>query len=139
MPLNSNAVSVLSAALVGVAAGYIGGPVYILIPWAIMGLALGALSGTRGAALLLGGVFGFAASYVFVIHGYAGAQPLVTRLAPFLIFGLIGAVPDPGHCGLRGPPARGRPVAIAVVTTRGPLARLRCAPPRALGEVFAHV
>jgi hypothetical protein len=95
MPLKINALSVLVAALVGVAAGYIGGPVYILIPWAIIGLALGALSAARGAALLLGGIFGFAASYTFVIHGYAGIQPLVTLLAPFVIFGLIGAV-----CGL---------------------------------------
>jgi hypothetical protein len=95
MQLKVSAVSVLIAALVGVVAGYIGGPVYILIPWAIIGLVIGALCGARGAALLTGGVFGFAAAYTFVIHGYAGTQPLITRLAPFVIFGLIGAV-----CGL---------------------------------------
>jgi hypothetical protein len=95
MQLKVNALSVIIALLVGVVAGYIGGPVYILIPWAIIGLVIGALSVARGAALLNAGVFGFAASYVFVIHGYAGKQPLITRLAPFVIFGLIGAV-----CGL---------------------------------------
>jgi hypothetical protein len=95
MQLKVNALSVIIAALVGVVAGYIGGPVYILIPWAIIGLVIGALCGARGAALLNGGVFGFAAAYMFMIHGYAGKQPLLTRLAPFVIFGLIGAV-----CGL---------------------------------------
>ncbi len=66
-----------------------------LIPWGLAGLFLGYLSKDRKAAILNGALYGFSLSYTFMIAGYTGHQPLVTRLVPFMIFGLFGAV-----CGL---------------------------------------
>jgi hypothetical protein len=63
-----------------------------LVPWALAGLAVGAVSGSRRDALVRGGVYGFALAYVFMIAGYDGAEPLRTRLLPFLALGVVGSV-----------------------------------------------
>lgn len=95
MKLEINAFSIIQSILIGVLFGYIGGPVFVLLPWAIIGLLLGIFSKTRQSALVNGAAYGFAVAYVFMLAGYQGMAPLVTKLAPFIILGLIGA-----GCGL---------------------------------------
>jgi hypothetical protein len=81
--------------IVGLALGLIGGPVQILGAWAIAGLLIGAMSNGFKPAALNGAAFGFVLSYVFMIHGYNGTDPIATRLLPFVLLGLFGAI-----CGL---------------------------------------
>lgn len=91
----------LVAVLAGAALGVIGarylfvGSWLSLIPWGIAGLALGLWCTTLRQAISVGAAFGFAVAFVFMIAGYAGAAPVVTRLLPFAALGAVGAV-----CGL---------------------------------------
>ncbi len=62
-----------------------------LVPWAAAGICVGALSDTRRHAAARGVVYGFALAYVFMVAGYDGTAALHTRLAPFLLFGAVGA------------------------------------------------
>jgi hypothetical protein len=66
-----------------------------LVPWTLAGLALGLCCRTAARACLAGSVYGFTLAYVFMVTGYDGASPLHTRLIPFVVFGLVGAV-----CGM---------------------------------------
>ena len=65
-----------------------------LIPWGIVGLLLGYWSG-KPEWLVNGCCYGFAEVFVFMIAGYAGSAPLISRLPFFAILGLFGA-----FCGL---------------------------------------
>lgn len=62
-----------------------------LIPWGIIGLALGAWNSRRGS-MLNGAVYGFCLAFVFMLAGYAGAAPWFTRIPFFAVLGLVGAV-----------------------------------------------
>jgi hypothetical protein len=65
-----------------------------LVPWGIVGLAIGLWSKKR-EAMLDGCCYGFALAFVFMIAGYAGSAALVSRLPFFAILGIFG-----GICGL---------------------------------------
>ena len=86
------------ATLVGVVLGVIGARVLFvgsglsLIPWSIVGMALGAWCSSLGETLSVGAVFGFVLAFVFMVAGYAGAAPLLTRVLPFAALGVVGAV-----------------------------------------------
>jgi hypothetical protein len=67
-----------------------------LIPWALVGLALGYWSWKR-VALINGAVYGFVLSFVFMAAGYSGNASLVSRFPFFAVLGLFGAVCG---CGL---------------------------------------
>ena len=82
----------LIAFLVGGVIGYLGGSAKVLIVWSVVGLALGWLSASYKAAAACGAIYGFALSYVFMLAGYDGTAPISTKLLPFVLFGLIGAV-----------------------------------------------
>lgn len=92
MTLRINFLYVILAAIVGCALGYVGGPPVVLVPWAIVGLLLGTGSKSKKAAAVNGAVYGFALAYVFMVAGYNGAEPLTTKLLPFILFGIVGAV-----------------------------------------------
>ncbi len=89
------------AAAVGAALGYLGARILLvgsglsLVPWALVGLGLGAASHSRRQAALLGGVYGFSLAYAFMVSGYDGSASLRSRLLPFLVLGALGAL-----CGL---------------------------------------
>ncbi len=87
--------SSIVAALIGGCVGFLGGPALVLVPWAIIGLLIGALNATIRSTTITGATFGFFLAYVFMLAGYNGNAPLVTKLIPFTMLGLIGAV-----CGL---------------------------------------
>jgi hypothetical protein len=63
-----------------------------LVPWAAAGLLLGAFSDGRGRAAAAGATYGFVLAYVFMLAGYDGSAALHTRLMPFVVFGVVGAV-----------------------------------------------
>ena len=84
--------SILVVLAVGAAVGSFGGPVFVLIPWALIGLAIGFLCISAKVAAINGALYGFALAYAFMIAGYQGAAPLATRLLPFAVLGLVGAV-----------------------------------------------
>ena len=65
-----------------------------LIPWGIVGLALGAWN-SRGASMWNGALYGFSLAFVFMIAGYTGAESLLSRIPFFALLGAFGAV-----CGL---------------------------------------
>ena len=93
-------VKYLVAIAVGVGLGLLGarylfvGSGLSLIPWTIIGLALGAWC-TRREATGVGAVYGFSLAFVFMTAGYTGSESLVGRMPTFALFGLFGAV-----CGL---------------------------------------
>ncbi len=89
-------VSILAGSLLG----FIGSRVLFvgswlsLIPWGIVGLAIGYWSQKRDA-MITGSCYGFALVFLFMIAGYAGSASLVSRLPFFAILGIFG-----GFCGL---------------------------------------
>lgn len=95
MNLKVNAFSAFISVLIGSIVGYFGGPVFVLVIWAAIGLTIGAYSVSRRASILNGALFGFAVSYSFMISGYAGKDTLASRLIPFMVLGIFGAL-----CGL---------------------------------------
>jgi hypothetical protein len=62
-----------------------------LLPWSVAALAAGWWSRSRPRAAAAGVVFGFALAAVFMVTGYSGAEPLVTRLPAVTLLGLVGA------------------------------------------------
>lgn len=84
--------SVIVSLLIGGFIGYIDGPALMLILWAIVGLIIGAFCVSRKAATLNGAVYGFVLAYTFMVSAYNGTAPVSTKLLPFVIFGIVGAV-----------------------------------------------
>lgn len=95
MKFGKDSIVFLFAIVVGIILGYVGGPVFILIPWGIACVVIGVFSSGKKWAIINGTAFGFAVSYVFMLVGYSGQAPISTRLLPFVVLGLIGAA-----CGL---------------------------------------
>jgi hypothetical protein len=89
---------VLAAALVGALLGFLGARVLwvgsglSLVPWAVVGAAIGAWGRSKRQAAVRGAAYGFALAYVFMLAGYDGEAAIHTRLAPFLLFALFGAL-----------------------------------------------
>jgi hypothetical protein len=79
------------AILGGLLLGAIGGPVWVLPIWAAVAAACGLAARSRRAAITAGLTFGFVVSFVFLVRGYAGVEPLVSRLPFFAALGLFGA------------------------------------------------
>jgi hypothetical protein len=89
----------ITGMVLGVALGFAGAKMlnlqwFTLIPWGIAGIALG-LGATRVKAIAAGAVYGFVLCFVFMLVGYSGAAPAITRLPFFAAIGLFGAV-----CGI---------------------------------------
>lgn len=66
---------------------------WIVAPWGA--IAVGLAYDSENYKILSSGVFGFAASFFFMLHGYNGTNSLITRVPPFLLIGLFG-----GGCGM---------------------------------------
>jgi uncharacterized membrane protein YuzA (DUF378 family) len=62
-----------------------------LIPWSIAGLAVGYRSADEHWSLA-GGLYGFGLLFVFMVAGYSGTAPILSRLPFFGIIGLAGVV-----------------------------------------------
>jgi hypothetical protein len=93
---------VLAGLLLGALLGVLGARVVFvdsglsLLPWALGGLAVGAAAaGDRWRTRAAGAAYGFALAYLFMLASYDGPDATATRLVPFLVFGVFGAV-----CGM---------------------------------------
>jgi hypothetical protein len=62
-----------------------------LIPWAVAGLAVGAIGRDRREAVIAGAVYGFALGFTFMIFGYNGTDPVAAKLPFFAILGVVSA------------------------------------------------
>lgn len=93
------ALRALSAALLGVALAAIAEYLFFVghaawlntIVWAVIAIALGALSKRWSTAIWVDAIVGFAIVFSYSVMGYQGAAPLVSALAPFAVIGLVGA------------------------------------------------
>ena len=87
---------VIVAAILGIIVGATG-PYYLflgsysLVPWGLVGLALGFWCNKR-ESLYAGAIYGFCLSFSFMVAGYNGAASLVSRFPFFALLGLFGAV-----------------------------------------------
>jgi hypothetical protein len=86
-------VSVIAGSLLGIIGSryLFVGSALSLVPWAIVGLALGYWSDKR-ASMVNGAVYGFALAFVFMMAGYNGSASLLSRLPFFAALGLFGAI-----------------------------------------------
>jgi hypothetical protein len=88
----------LVAALVGIVLGITGsrylfvGSALSLIPWGIAGLLFGLWCPNYREAIAIGALYGFVLAFSFMVSGYQGSAPVLTRLPFFAILGLVGAV-----------------------------------------------
>ena len=91
----------ITAMIVGALLGLIGarylfvGSALSLILWGIAGFLIGYWSDTRRQSILNGGLYGFVLSFVFLLSGYTGSEPVNSRFPFFALLGLFGAI-----CGL---------------------------------------
>lgn len=65
--------------------------VLTLAPWAAAGLLIGYFVGGSRPALVAGGLFGFVASFLYLLLGYNGSRPIFSILPFFLLSSLFGA------------------------------------------------
>ena len=92
-------VKIIIAAILGVILGATG-PYYAslgwysIIPWGLVGLAIGFWCSKR-QSLYAGALYGFCLNFSFMIAGYTGTASLLSRLPFFILIGLFGAV-----CGI---------------------------------------
>ena len=87
---------ILAAIILGIALGFVAAHMLVmqwftLVPWGIAGILLG-IGAPRWKALVTGGVYGFVLCFVFLLAGYTGTQPVITRLPFFAVIGLFGAL-----------------------------------------------
>src|SRR5712691_10857339 len=67
---------------------------YSIIPWGLVGLAIGYWCSKR-QSLYAGALYGFCLNFSFMIAGYTRTASLLSRLPFFVLIGLFGAV-----CGI---------------------------------------
>ncbi|HEY3341405.1 MAG TPA: hypothetical protein VGK81_05280 [Anaerolineae bacterium] len=89
------------SAFIGVVLGVVGarylfvGSFLSLIPWGLAGLLIGYWAGRPRVALANGGLYGFAVAFIFMLAGYQGEAPIISRIPFFALLGLVGAI-----CGI---------------------------------------
>src|SRR5258706_10956689 len=92
-------VKIIIAAILGVILGATG-PYYAsigwysIIPWGLVGLAIGVWGGKR-ESLYARALYGFCLNFSFIIAGYTGTPSLLSRMPFFILIGLFRAV-----CGI---------------------------------------
>jgi len=87
---------ILAAGILGVLVGisgqyYLSLGVYSLIPWGLIGLAIGAWC-TQRQGLSAGALYGFCLCFAFMVAGYSGSASLLSRIPFFLLIAAFGAV-----------------------------------------------
>lgn len=86
-------VALVGAVLGGIVSKYLFVGSYLnLVLWGIVGIAIGGGSESRKAAMRDGGVYGFVLSFVFMLVGYQGKAPVLSRIPFFTALGLVGMI-----------------------------------------------
>jgi hypothetical protein len=62
-----------------------------LIPWAVAGLVIGAITRDRREAVLAGATYGFVLGFSFMVFGYDGTDPVVAKVPFFALLGIVSA------------------------------------------------
>ncbi len=62
-----------------------------LVPWGLVAVLVGVLAHSRRAALAGAAAYGCALAFTFMVAGYDGGAPVLSRLPFFAILGLVGA------------------------------------------------
>jgi hypothetical protein len=94
-------IKLIVAVLVGIVFGILSsryllvGSALSLIPWGIVGLLLGIWCLTYKNAIVTGALYGFVVAFTFMVAGYGGSDPLLSKSPFFIILGVVGAV-----CGI---------------------------------------
>lgn len=55
-------------------------------------MLLGLFAASRGVAVCGGAIYGFALAFAFMLTGYDGSAPVLSRLPSFAILGVVGAL-----------------------------------------------
>jgi len=63
-----------------------------LILWGVFGVGIGFYAGKLRAALVAGAIYGFVLSFSFMMAGYEGTMSRASRILPFSVLGLFGAI-----------------------------------------------
>jgi hypothetical protein len=63
-----------------------------LLPWAVAAVLIGLTSPSYAGAIKGAARFGFALAFAFMLAGYDGQAALASRLLPFALLGLVGAL-----------------------------------------------
>ena len=66
-----------------------------LVLWGAAGVIIGWFTRSFRESLASGAVFGFVLAFSFMMAGYSGTMPVASRILPFSILGVVGAV-----CGI---------------------------------------
>lgn len=81
---------IIVGAVAGIIMGLVGGPVWIILPWGAIAVGLGYDS--KSYKLLSSAVFGFIASFIFMMQGYSGTESRMSRVLPFVLIALFGGL-----------------------------------------------
>jgi hypothetical protein len=88
----------IASIVIGAVLGIIGskyllvGSSLSLIPWGIINILIGWFSQTNKWAIINGVAYGFSLCFMFMLAGYSGADPVVTKIPFFILIGLFGAL-----------------------------------------------
>lgn len=88
----------LGAVAAGVLLGWLGAKVVFvgswlsLVPWGLASIGIGVAIARRRRAIAVASVFGFALTTSFTAIGYAGADPIASKIGFFCILGVVGAL-----------------------------------------------
>jgi hypothetical protein len=87
----------LTSIIVGIVLGFISSRLLFLqgltlLPWGITSLLIGYFSKSQRMALINGLTFGFFLGFVFILAGYTGSEPVITRIPFFVLIGIVSAI-----------------------------------------------
>lgn len=85
-------VGILASLAGGIALGFIGGPQWIILIWAIIAALIGYF--LHQYQTLSGALYGYAALLVYISHGYTGSESstFASRLPLFMFLALFGGL-----------------------------------------------
>jgi uncharacterized membrane protein YeaQ/YmgE (transglycosylase-associated protein family) len=88
---------IVGAVAGGVLLGWLGAKVVFvgsflsLVPWGLASIAIGVAVSRRRRATAVAAIFGFALAASFMAIGYAGADPIASKIGFFCVLGIVGA------------------------------------------------
>ena len=83
--------------VVGIVLGFISSRLLFLqgltlLPWGITALLIGYFSKSQRLALINGLGYGFFLGFIFILAGYTGSEPVITKMQFFVLLGIVSAI-----------------------------------------------